>query len=101
MRLAWDAWIDVVREMRARWPHAELPDETVAVWYTDVAELDAELVQVALRGWAREGRAWPPTGGQLRARAEALATPAARLSARLRRRAAAQVEGEPRGELVE
>lgn len=61
-------WKRVVAEMIARWPHSEVPDSTVAVWFSDVADLEAEHVLIALRSYSRDGREFPPTGGMLRAK---------------------------------
>ena len=63
-----DEWLAIVQEMRARWPHAEIPKATLAVWFMDVQDLDFERVRETLRELGRAGREFPPTGGVLRAR---------------------------------
>lgn len=69
-------WIELVREIRAQWPQAELPDETIAVWYRDVGEdVTSEAARQAVVAFAREGREWPPTGGMIRAKAVEFANP--------------------------
>ena len=63
-----DEWLAIVQEMRARWPHAEIPKATLAVWFMDVQDLAFERVRETLRELGRSGREFPPTGGVLRAR---------------------------------
>lgn len=70
-----EEWIEVVKLLRAYWPQAALPDETIAVWFVDVEELEHEQVRAALHAFAREGREFPPTGGMLRKKALELARP--------------------------
>lgn len=61
-------WIEVVKELRAQWPHSEIPKATIAAWYRDVADLPFEQVMAAARTFARDGVEWVPTGGKLRKR---------------------------------
>lgn len=62
-------WQRIVAEMVARWPNSVIPDTTIAVWYSDVSDLEPEPVLTAMRSFSRDGREFPPTGGMLRGRA--------------------------------
>lgn len=70
-------WLDLVSEMALRWPQADLPEATVAVWFSDVQHLDATVARAAMVSLARDGREWPPTGGMIAARAAELGVSAA------------------------
>lgn len=59
-------WIGVVVGIRARWPHADLPDSTIAVWREAVKDLPVEQVMAAIEVIYRDGREFPPNGGQIR-----------------------------------
>jgi hypothetical protein len=63
-----DDWLDLGQHIMARWPHQAPSMESLAAWFEDVADLDAQQVRVAISAYAREGREWPPTGGMLRKR---------------------------------
>lgn len=63
-------WIELVRRMRAEWPHASVPDESIATWYEHVADLDAGAAADAIASLARDGREFPPTGGMIRRRVD-------------------------------
>lgn len=72
-------WRAICAEIIAGWPQAaDYDDATFAVWGSDVAELDAPTVRAALTAIRRQGREFPPNGGQLRVKALELAggTPA-------------------------
>lgn len=62
-------WLEIAAVIRERWPHAQLPDESIQRWGEDVADLPAEHVAAALEALYRQGREFPPNGGQLRAHA--------------------------------
>ena len=59
------------------WPHAELTDETVEAWYVAVQDLDQQDALTAVEAMLREGREFPPNGGQIRQKTIELAAPPA------------------------
>jgi hypothetical protein len=61
-------WIEVVKRYRANWPHAQIPDASIAKWYDDLAELPAEQVTAAVEAIYREGAEFPPNGAQVLAK---------------------------------
>lgn len=61
-------WNRIAAEILASWPHSELGDATLAVWRSDLDDLSAEQVLATIRAIRREGREFPPNGGQIRAR---------------------------------
>lgn len=61
-------WLKIVLEMQARWPNREITDESIEIWLTDLADLPAEQVRVAVNALYREGREWAPNGAQVRAK---------------------------------
>jgi hypothetical protein len=58
--------------MRAYWPHAKIPDASLAVWFDDVRHLPGEQVQVAVKALYRDGREYPPNGAQIIAKVSEL-----------------------------
>lgn len=60
--------IDLVQQMRARWPHSEIPDATIAVLFQDLHEVDREQAMAAMLALYREGREYAPNGAQIRAK---------------------------------
>jgi Loader and inhibitor of phage G40P len=66
-------WTDIVAGMRGAWPHAAIPDVAIAKWYDDLRDLDAEVVAAAVEAHYRDGRDFPPNGGQIRLKAGELA----------------------------
>lgn len=69
-------WLRIVEEIRARWPHAELPKATIEAWFSAVADLPADQVAAAVEVYYRDGREFPPHGGQLRQKAAELSADA-------------------------
>jgi len=61
-------WIEAVQEIRALWPQVTIGDATIAAWYREVEDLDGDHVRAAIVTWSRDGKEWPPLGGQLRRR---------------------------------
>lgn len=61
-------WVDVVKRYRANWPHATVPDASIAKWYDDLAELPVEQVIAAVEAIYREGHEFPPNGAQVLAK---------------------------------
>ena len=61
-------WVGVVQRIRANWPHAGVPDVSIAKWYDDLSELTVEEVTGAVEGFYRDGREFPPNSGQIIAR---------------------------------
>ncbi len=66
-------WNTLAAGIVAYWPHRALDDATLDAWFADLADIPLEVAEAALRGLARDGREWPPTGGQIRAKAVELA----------------------------
>lgn len=54
--------------MRARWPHAKIPDASIALWYDDLKDLPVEQVLAGAEAWYRDGKDFPPNGGQTHAK---------------------------------
>jgi hypothetical protein len=71
--MTWDEWIDVVKLMRANWPHAELPEISIRKWHGDLEDLPADQVLAGMETLYRDGRQFPPTGGEIRSRVLELA----------------------------
>lgn len=69
-------FVGVAAGMRARWPHAELPESTITVWHTAVADLPLAQIEAAVEVFYREGREFPPNGGQIRQKVIELAADA-------------------------
>lgn len=65
-------WARIAQLIQARWPHANLPDATLAVWFDDLRELSAEAVNTVVVAFNREGNEFPPTSGQILARVNEL-----------------------------
>lgn len=63
-----DEWLDIGQHITAKWPHSQPPVESLAAWFEDVADLDAQQVRAAVSAHARGGDKFPPTGGMLRRR---------------------------------
>jgi hypothetical protein len=61
-------WIEIVAEMRVRWPHSEIPKQSIALWFDDLAQLPAEQVRVAAQALYRDGREFVPNSGQILAK---------------------------------
>lgn len=65
-------WIEVVQRMRINWPHATIPDGSIAKWFEDTKPLPAEQVTVAVEAHYREGHEFPPNGAQILAKVSEL-----------------------------
>ena len=63
-----DQAIELVQEMRARWPHSEIPDAALAVLFHDLRHVDAGQARVAMLALYREGREFAPNGAQILAK---------------------------------
>lgn len=61
-------WVAIVRRIRMNWPNSKLPDDSIAKWYDDLRHLPGPQVQQTMESLYREGREFPPNGGQILAR---------------------------------
>lgn len=61
-------WYTLATELQARWPNREIPEESVEIWFDDLAEFSQGQVRAAILTLYRDGREWCPTGAQIRAR---------------------------------
>ncbi len=59
-------WAQVAQGMVAKWPHSPVPDVSLAQFYADLADLPGVQVAAAVEVLYREGREFPPNGGQIR-----------------------------------
>lgn len=62
-------WNALAGQIVLYWPQRPIEDGTLAAWFLDVEDLPYDVAESALRALARDGREWPPTGGQIRAKA--------------------------------
>lgn len=58
----------VLALLRVRWPLADLPPETPALWEQDLSAVPVEAVEAAIREFAISGREFPPTSGMVAAK---------------------------------
>jgi hypothetical protein len=58
-------WYKLATELQARWPNREIPDESVEIWFADLAHLQAEQVQAAIMALYRDGLDWCPNGAKI------------------------------------
>lgn len=58
---------EILALMEACWPHRPVRNDTAAVWFTDLADLDVETVRAAVLAVYRAGREFMPNGAQVRA----------------------------------
>lgn len=65
-------WITVVQRMDMNWPHAKIPEASIAKWFDDLHRLPGEQVLVAVEASYRDGSAFPPNGAQILAKIAAL-----------------------------
>lgn len=70
-------WEGVVAFLNASWPQTQLSDATVEAWYVAVQDLDQQDALTAVEALLREGREFPPNGGQIRQKTIELAAPPA------------------------
>lgn len=61
-------WIEIAAAIRDRWPAAALPEGTIRQWGADLEDLPGAQVAAALDALYRDGREFPPNGGQIRAK---------------------------------
>ena len=61
-------WLDIAAWIRRQWHHSPIPDATIQAWGEALADLDASDVFTAVEAFYLDGAAWPPHGGQVRAR---------------------------------
>lgn len=58
-------WLELVELLLARWPNADLTEETITQWGTDLQFYPASEVRAVIDEHYFAGDAWPPHGGQL------------------------------------
>jgi hypothetical protein len=61
-------WLTIEARITANWPHQLPPKVALAKWKTDLADLRREQVETAVEALYRDGREFPPNGGQIRAK---------------------------------
>ena len=66
-------WLTLAVELQARWPNKQIPEESIEIWFEDLAHLPAEQVQAGIRALYRDGREWCPNGAQILAKISELA----------------------------
>lgn len=54
------------------WPHAPWPEESAALYFNDLKDLDAGQVATATEAFYRDSERFPPTGAQIRTKVIAL-----------------------------
>lgn len=59
-------WTKITAVMTANWPHQLPPPESLAKWGRDLAELPGPEVLAAVEAIYRDGKEFPPNGGQIR-----------------------------------
>lgn len=63
-----DEVVHLAREMRARWPHSEIPDATIAVLFDDLGDTERDHARAAMLALYREGEKFAPNGAQILAK---------------------------------
>ena len=61
-------WLKIATELQARWPHKPIPQESIAIWFDDLRDLEHAQVRTAVLAIYRDGREWAPNGAQIRAK---------------------------------
>lgn len=61
-------WKRIASEMTAMWPKGRIAERAGQRYFADLAELPEPTVRAAVEVLYREGREWPPTGAQIRAK---------------------------------
>jgi hypothetical protein len=59
---------EVILEVNRRWPRMPVEEDCLSAWRDDLLELEFNLTMAAVRDFAREGREFPPSSGQLHQR---------------------------------
>ena len=67
-----EQWYALAAELQARWPHREIPEESVKLWYEDLSSLPSEEARAAILALYRDGREWAPNGAQILAKVSEL-----------------------------
>lgn len=68
----WDEWLELCRRMDQWWDHNLPGEETVRLWFDDVADLPTQTVNDAALTLYRDLERFLPSGARLRARAAEL-----------------------------
>jgi hypothetical protein len=62
-------WLKIAAvDLQARWPNRPIPEESIKLWFEDLAEFPADQVRAAVLALYRDGREWSPNGAQIRAK---------------------------------
>jgi hypothetical protein len=61
-------WAEICARVAGWWPQRQWPDSSAALYFDDLGDFDQADVLAAVGAVYREGREWPPNGGQVRAR---------------------------------
>lgn len=62
-------WKEIVAGLVVYFPSARIDREAIEAWYTDLEDLPTAHVEAAVRALLRDGREFPPNGGQIRVKA--------------------------------
>lgn len=68
-------WNKTVAILAANWPHQIPPDQALDKWFFDLEDQHVEHVLAAIESFNRDGKEFPPNGGQILARIRQLANP--------------------------
>lgn len=59
-------WDQLAIQLQARWPAKPIAEESIDLWYFDLADQPSEAVEAAIGALYRDGREWVPNGAQIR-----------------------------------
>lgn len=68
-------WDQLAIRLQAYWPNRPIPDESIDLWFHDLAEFPGDQVAAAITALYRDGREWCPNGAQIRLKAIGLSRP--------------------------
>lgn len=61
-----EEWARIVKVITANWPHQLPPVDSLDKWGSDLEDLEAGHVLAGVEALYRDGREFPPNGGQIR-----------------------------------
>jgi hypothetical protein len=65
-------WLVIAIELQARWPDKQIPDESIEIWFGDLAHLPVEQVEAGIRALYRDCREWYPNSAHILAKVSEL-----------------------------
>ncbi|MGH7881645.1 MAG: hypothetical protein ACREN8_01880 [Candidatus Dormibacteraceae bacterium] len=68
-------WLRLGAHLNKMWPHHPIPPPTIAEWYPYLQDMSSAAVQTAVDAFIFDGRPFPPTVGQIRAKVVELSDP--------------------------